>query len=429
DGTTPDNIAYGWDSTANGGLGAYATVAGLKSVGLARDAAIGANLIRLPAVRGHYRDDTQSCYACHGSSYGGSSSNNVHNPSGGVSSGGTPCYDCHVDYQSPMEDGLGAKTGSNRGLPYHHVLGGTVSATYTEGDTAPNTGTYPNLTNASRTDVFCVSCHTDHNYFNANKGANLRTSVTAAGSSVSASDYDSTADVGVCTSCHDQSLAKQAPGTDQKSDGSTVTPKVLPGATAGQFGASAHDYYASSSYGVSAFSANCSKCHNDEQTKEWQTSTSKFGTHWSATRRLVSALGGTAADPLQESHCYRCHSRTTDAIGGTVKTASGRDYYDAAAMTTAAERVFAQFQLASKHPVIATGLEPNINSVECESCHNAHVVNSTSDATRSRVTNPDDGYSIALYNDDASQAAFCLKCHDGTPPAYDATMATYVPYT
>ena len=58
-----------------------------------------------------------------------------------------------------MDDG-----GASKSTYYHHVLDDANP------DQAPNTGTYP-----SNTDVLaCTSCHADHNYFNSQKGANLR---------------------------------------------------------------------------------------------------------------------------------------------------------------------------------------------------------------------------------------------------------------
>ncbi len=374
--------------------------------------------LHLPALNGHYTTlGTQgSCYSCHGQDYSGAATNNVHNPGPGVSTGGTDCYVCHDTYRTYMEDGTGTEQGgvTERVSVYHHVMGSATN----DGDRAFAAGSYP----TSTTDVYCMSCHVDHDKFNSAKASNLRPDITTVNPAGAATDYNSASNTGVCTSCHTTSLTKQV-GTDQKDDGSTATPIVAAGAGANQFGASAHDYSATSSYGAATFSANCSKCHNDEDSpayKSFQTSTTKFGTHWSAARRILSSLGGTVVDPLAESHCYRCHSRTTDAIGGTVKTVAQRDYYNAIAMVPAAERVYAQFQLASSHPVVADAA----GSVECESCHNAHVVNTTT----GRVTDPDNTYNTVGYGNDANQVTFCLKCHDGTLPAYQVNGTTYVPY-
>src|SRR6185369_2738833 len=91
---------------------------------------------------------------------------------GGVSSGGSACYGCHPTYQSSMD-----ATGANRTASYHHVLCGALG----NGDIAPNAGSYP----TSTTDVYCTSCHSDHNYFNnggtvTTKAANLRTDISNA---------------------------------------------------------------------------------------------------------------------------------------------------------------------------------------------------------------------------------------------------------
>ena len=137
----------------------------------------------------------------------------------GGSPGGQACYGCHGSYQASMEDGAGTTVGSSRASSVHHVMG---SATL-EGDIAPNTGTYP----TSTTDVYCVSCHADHNYFNLSRGANLRSNIAnASGAATSNSDYSSTSPYGICVSCHATAKAKQGMGTDQLNVGGANTPVI-----------------------------------------------------------------------------------------------------------------------------------------------------------------------------------------------------------
>ncbi len=412
--TTADTAA-GWDSVASTlSVGASA---GKRVVGLSRDATSGVNDLRLSDVVGHRTADIMSCYGCHGSDYSGIGGN-VHNPDGGVNSaGGIDCYQCHTTYQSYMEDDSGAKKGSNNATVYHHVLG---DATTYDGDKAFAAGSYP----TSLDNVYCLSCHVDHDKSNGFSASNLRSDIASNNPSGVSTDYDSTKDAGICTGCHASSRTKQGMGTEQFNDGSTATPKIAAGSGPNQFGASAHDYYATSKYEADSFSANCSKCHNDEQARVFQTSDAvraRFGTHWSAPRRILSALGSPAVDPLQERHCYRCHSAQTDLLGGVQKIKANRDWYDAADMSAASERVWAQFQLASTHPVEAVGG----NSVECESCHNAHVVNKTT----AKVTDPENGYNATAYTSDNDKVTFCLKCHDQAPPTYTVSSTIYVPFT
>lgn len=414
---TTYDTKQGWNGTAYAAVGT-ATVEGIR-----RDGSLlagqthpdGNNELWLPNVTGHRVGDTQNCYQCHGKDYapGGY---NVHNPSGGVSAGGQACYDCHATYQDYMEDGLGSKVGSSTlaGSVYHHVLGGSLNGgAYTDGDYAPGpVGAYPT---SGVSNLFCTVCHVDHDQFNAKQGANLRAQFPSYSSGTATNtDFSSSLVLGgLCTSCH--GLPQPKDTTYQKDDGTNLAQSI----SIGGYNASAHQYVAGSAFGDgSTFKANCSKCHNDEQVKDFQTSSNKFGTHWSAARRLLSALGATVTDPLQETHCYRCHARTTD--GGTNKTVAGRDWYDAANMSSASERVYAQFQLTSKHPVVASGG----NSVECENCHNAHGVSASSP-----VSNPDNTLSSAAYSTAEEKAAFCLKCHDGTPPAYVSDGSNYVPYS
>lgn len=403
--TTSDS-AKGWDSAA--ATYTVAVAAGKSVAGLPRDAALGANVLRLADVTGHRTNDTQSCYLCHGASYA-SGGNNVHSPSGGVSTGGSSCYGCHSQYKAPMD-----RTGTDRTTSYHHVMGTATTA----GDIAPFAGSYP----TTSTDVFCVSCHTDHNYFNASQSGNLRRNAKAAsGASPVDTDYLTTSadKYGVCISCHEVSLAKEVTGL-QKSDGTaeTDTPKIVGGTGSGGYGVSAHSYTATSTYGDNTtFKADCSKCHDDEQDTEFQKEPGNtFGTHWSNSQRLLSSLGGAQTDYLGEDFCYRCHSSVFNPNAGAAK-----DKYGVQAMTTAGTlKVYEQFTISggSKHPVVPNGG----SAVACENCHNPHVVSATN-----KVTDPATGYAADAYTTVADKAAFCLTCHDGTLPARDVSDTTYIP--
>lgn len=382
--------------------------------GLRRDGSDTSRL-HLPVVTGHASGDTQSCYQCHGSNYatGGS---NVHNPTGGISDGGVPCYDCHSVYRDYMEDGSGSEVGSQRTTVYHHVLGGAFNGgAYQDGDIAPGpAGAYPT---SGVSNLFCTVCHVDHDQFNSKQAANLRAQYPSYVSGTATNtDFSLTLTLGgVCTSCHGLAMPKDT--TNQLSDGTSLTQPI----NMARYDVSAHKYPAVSTFAdASTFRAECSKCHNDEQAKDFQASANAFGTHWSAVRRVLAALGATPVDPLQESHCYRCHSRSTDAVGGVGKSVTGRDWYDSSSMSSASERVWAQFQLASRHPVVASAG----NSVECEGCHNAHVV-----SAGSPVTDPDNTLNVLAYSTATQQATFCLRCHDSSAPSYLSNGTTYVPST
>ncbi len=397
-----------WESTS----ATYTAVTTTMTVvGLRRDGGTlgsgpggsGYNWLKLKDTSGHYKGDTaKNCYTCHGNSYAAASSNNVHNPSPGVSGGATACYSCHTAYR------IMDRADPLRQTVYHHALG-TSTVTYT-GDLAPGTGSYP----TAAAGVFCVSCHTDHNYFNAAKGSNLRQRIDNTDGSASAnSDYLGSSPYGICASCHASSLTKTSGG--QKSDGTTSTARVA----GADYSGGAHQYAVSSAYGASTFLANCSKCHNDEQAKEFQTSTRQFSTHYSAERRLLSAFGGAVTDPLRQRHCLRCHSRQGDLSGG--KPTNGYDWYGTAgaSMSLGSEMVYRGFygSTASSHPVDA-------GKVYCENCHNPHVVTVTT-----RTVDPDNTYNRIAFNSTSTQVAFCLKCHDGVAPNYTMSPATYVPAT
>jgi predicted CXXCH cytochrome family protein len=390
---------YWWDSV-NGVMAPPADIAQAPRRSVAGIDRLAGSLRLPPGPLAHSKDGLSGC-ACHGP---------VHAPQATpLSGGGLDCYTCHTVYQDRMEKGGSASTSV-----YHHVLGTGAG----DGDTAFLNGSYP----TSITDVYCMSCHADHDQFNAAKGANLRAGLSSTATTAS-TDYLPSGAYGICVSCHAVSLAKD-PG--QKSDGlaDTDTPRITGGTLPGAYGAGVHNYSVPSTFGDSTtFGANCSKCHNDEQTKQFQQGTrARFGTHFSAVRRLLSAFGGTLVDPLGERHCYGCHSEPGDMAGGKTPAELGRDYYGAASMSAAAEDVYDQFQLGgSTHPVQASPT----GSVECESCHNAHSVQSSSP-----VSEPTNTYNLAGYTTTSQKAQFCLTCHDADGgPARDVSNTTYVPHT
>ena len=198
-----------------------------------------------------------------------------------------------------------------------------------EGDIAPNAGTYP----TSTTDVYCVSCHTDHNYFNARQGRQpaLRHRQRER-SATSNSDYSSTSPYGICVSCHATAKAKQGMGTDQLNVGGANTP-VIDGA---QFNTSAHNYNVASTFGTSTFNANCSKCHSDEQTKSYRGSTYKFGTHYSCGVRHPRGARRLACRRLRRGR--RVLRVPLHAAGG-LKAVADIDWYNQSSMDATSQSI------------------------------------------------------------------------------------------
>lgn len=363
----------------------------------------------------HLHTSTESCYDCHGDSYDDYGSPNVHNPSSGVSGGGSACYNCHTAYLQ-MEDSIDGgrgMTGSAAGNTsvYHHVLGSASD----DGDKAPKDGAYPTSTQ----DVYCTSCHTDHNYFNASKNANLRASINnASGAATASSDFLPTGDGGICISCHTTSLLKDT--VAQKSDGTTATPRV----SRATYEVSAHQYAVQSYYDTAtkSFDANCSKCHDDSFDYEQDSPMpNRFGTHVSNERKLLGPLGdASGADPLGKRHCFRCHSLKADAVGGAKKPQDGRDWYGQQAMTALSQATFAAFGLTgSTHPVEPRG---DGSFVDCANCHNVHVVSAATP-----TVDPDDTY-VGMPWDISGKSAFCLRCHDADRgPSARVSDASFVP--
>jgi hypothetical protein len=379
------------------------------------------------------------------------------------SPGGVDCSMCHNDLNSAMT--------STSATGYHHLL-----TAYTPG--------YPTGTGSKQ----CLSCHADHDLFRPDlnpaggRGANLRTDIAATPTTSSGftnTDFVNSGSGGICLSCHTQSLPKGYP----QPDGTTATPAIpFTGTSAAQvaaYHASPHGgtYTVSSLFpdvGTNTFAANCSKCHNDtlnpKSAEDAQLGLNKFGNHLSDLRQVLAPLGiSSPADPVAEMFCYRCHSRTTDAVGGTAKPAAGRDWYNEAPMSARAEGIYARVTAGSNHHPVGDaaasgrhhpleGAAYNWNPagsrhVECSDCHNPHSAgpprtfntagtfaqppaptNAASSLTLQGVwgvnvpswpaawTAPAPASGYARLENSASEWQVCLKCHSGyaynaTPPA------------
>lgn len=277
---------------------------------------------------------------------------------GGESSGNTPCGTCH-DFDMEVDDGA-------RTAKYHHVM-------ETDVQLGGGLTTYPTAaaptTAAGDQDKSCVQCHADHNVFRqdlnpsntAGRGANLRSRIgagppvgnppaaSAPGDGAGTGNYaavDASAAFaagGVCLSCHATAQAKNT--VDQRSDGTTTTPPLA----AGAFAAGAHAYGVAGEFtsAPGAFQVVCTKCHNDDLAKGYQSGGWRFSLHSSFERRLLGALGiGAPTDPLEERFCFRCHHELDDATpgGGPVKPAANLDWYGVAAMSAGAQDVWDAFQ-------------------------------------------------------------------------------------
>jgi predicted CxxxxCH...CXXCH cytochrome family protein len=396
-----------------------------------------------PATSTHTGVTVTQCIGCHphvnatGTGFTDATKhmNGVIDASGGVSSGGSPCYTCHSVFNV-----MNSSTAS-----FHHVLDDATP------DQAPSTGTYP----SSLTVLACTSCHADHNFFNSNKGANLRTAYNGAAGATSNHDFSTAAPYGLCVSCHSTAQTKS---TAQAAGGTTATIAIDGSATG--FQASMHNYTASSRFGTSQFSANCVKCHTDEQAKDKQTSAApdKFGPHFSAQRSLLNPMGATPQAAAGADFCYRCHSKSTDVNpgGGAAKTAALKDYFGSKAMTAASEDIFSTMQLANRHNVSSyKGLHKDdetragiaaVKHVECTDCHDPHLAkagrHAAGSAALAGVLTGASGVNVTTwganwagvaataYNPSTTSALFvaataewqvCFKCHSGA----NANVATW----
>ncbi|MBI5419427.1 MAG: hypothetical protein HZA60_05005, partial [Deltaproteobacteria bacterium] len=374
-----------------------------------------------PATVGEHASTSQTaCVACH-----------AHNSiSAAESSGGVVCASCH----STIYNGMVSGTSS-----YHHVM-------YDNTVAYPNAAPTNSATDANRR---CLMCHVDHNIFRTDlnasnakgRGANLRTAI---GDSVSTTagydntDYRNAGNGGLCLSCHTPTTQLSKNQTNQRPEpGGANTHIVVPAVPS--FAASVHSYSVNSTMNRdgSLFSGNCVKCHvSNLDTIRFNSL--GFSVHNATSNRLLAQFGrSSAGDNLQETFCFGCHSEVGDiASGSGGKSTAGRDWYGASGLTMAssAEKTYKNFYgtgIQSRHPL--SGDHASTPSVECENCHNPHLVQSSAG---NKVANLDNTLSLMTYNvTDNTQAGiqnrvrFCLACHDGAAPGYANSGTQLVPYT
>ncbi|TLM73195.1 MAG: hypothetical protein FDZ70_07830, partial [Actinobacteria bacterium] len=452
---TDDATGQGWNGSA------MVNITSGNFLGIPRTGGV----LKLPVVpTGHSAADTAwSCYVCHGDDFASSSSVNVHNPASGESRGGIPCYACHTVYQARMEDSLLTTTGPERTNWYHHVLG---NGTY-NGDTI----TYP-LSAGARTDVFCLSCHVDHNLFSPfvnvtyQRGRNLRLTIGAAAPASTAdatnTDFGTVANPGVCVYCHSQALTKDT--ANMAAGGSSKTMTV----TASQYASSSHNYSAPSTFAGDStrFNANCSKCHDGEldgggmengsKTDGFQTDPNHFSVHYSGEERILAAMGATVTAGMSEEWlCLRCH-------GNDNPNRTTLDYYGVRAMdstSTSMTGLFRRPGVMSAHPVTSTAMQGRHRSddtsasfavanrhVECEDCHNVHASQPGTHTSRQSTAGPvmfgqwgvqpawtasnwglTTAYTTVTISGGATdyEAYLCFKCHSSyAAPSVGATGLT-----
>ena len=323
---------------------------------------------------------TMACLTCHDSS---------HAPTQGVSAGGQDCSTCHSTTALALSSGDSG---------YHHMVSDTAA-------------TYSTTQNGA---LNCLSCHVDHNKFNKQKAFNLKsnfsesfpTDDTTPGQNT---DFNASDTIygGLCLSCHKNQQTKNY----SRANGSLATPPI----SISGYGDSAHNYNVFSVFSDSSvFNANCVKCHNDDMSKTQQTSTYRFGNHNSDYQSILSPFEDWSLnDPLKQQFCLKCHNTSGEFYG--------------TAMSDPAKLVEDQFGKASKHDI--TGADGA--QLTCVNCHDPHSVSKnplSAGLDNSNISDP--ANTLNPFTQAAGDlSAFCLKCHNGSPPVAVNDGSAFVPYS
>jgi hypothetical protein len=162
---------------------------------------------------------------------------------------------------------------------------------------------------------------------------------------------------------------------------------------------SSHNYDAGTVYSSdsSTFRANCVKCHDDETTTSYQQAGRSFATHTQPYRRMLNSFGTVSpTDPLEENHCFGCHSTSSNPNAG-----SNQDYFAAKTMSNAALALETVTGYAYGHPITSFSgrhgpdetagdlADGATRHAECGDCHNVHAAQAGNhDSSSNLVSNP-----------------------------------------
>lgn len=285
-------------------------------------------------ANGHYTD---VCTSCHSHSSNTTYNGDAFSGAGGESAGGSACGTCHSAIFNRMND-------STANVVYKHYMN-NADATYAV-IAQPAT-----LGGTSDTRRNCLTCHVDHNIFrpdinvNGTRAKNLRLDISMTPTTTTGftdTDFDATAaNGGICLSCHftQQTKALSTP------NGATVVPPIpYPGV--GNIGQardlirnSTHNYAVTSGTfkDGSSFKAVCLKCHDDTLTKQYQSSSPKFGLHQSSRNALSAVMGSASFKDFVQG---RVTSATTTTI--TIDQELTKDYKGYQVVVTKADGTLSQ---------------------------------------------------------------------------------------
>jgi hypothetical protein len=328
--------------------------------------------------------DAENCTSCH-SHQGGFLP--------GESNGGQSCS-CHSQIFSRMD---------STATTYRHILA-NMDANYSPG--ASGMYTIKN----------CLVCHVDHDIFRPDlntgigqRAKNLRVDwaidpVQGTDTVLSNSDYSSTGAGGICLSCHSGATCQGCHSAHKTgrlhppmAAASTFSHKSIPKSDY-DAATSTHNYIVPSTFAAdgSTFNANCVKCHTDNTSKSYQSSTYKFSTHGSDFQDIMDSTGiASATDPLEEKLCFKCHSTTSNPNAG-----SNLDFFGVKSITNPdALDIETAFSRTYTHPTLTvSGIHSLADSAasfaagnrhaECGDCHNVHAAQQgTHDGSSNLVSN------------------------------------------
>ncbi|MBI2238958.1 MAG: hypothetical protein HYU54_10620 [Actinobacteria bacterium] len=317
-------------------------------------------------------------------------------PHGGYSSDTNLCGYCHQVHYAPGDHLFPRPTERETCYQCHNGTGaGTdIQADFGEGAIGSSTrvSTHPVPSARDGVQLACSGCHTPHKLM-AEDTKLLRVLV---GGSYLYSPPGSPIGNQLCYACHGAASAYPAPFGDHAG-----------------FEASIHNTSANVPFPPSGSQIKCLTCHQP---------------HGSDYRRL------TTAD--QEQLCFTCHTQADPNTSGGSNpyldfNGAANDYITNDGTPV---RVY-------HHPITTAEQAGGSRSVECESCHNSHIVDQNDSGTTSKIADPTSVLSMTSkwipgwdttsgYMNRASDVTqYCTKCHTDPSTTQPITAGTSVPYT
>ena len=344
----------------------------------------------------------------------------VTDPHGAFTPGVAVCKYCHEPHRAPGPRLHPFPTEKETCYQCHNGIGASTNIQADFGEMAlgetSRASVHPVPAATDGVQVTCTDCHTPHwNNTEVTKQLRMHNPDGTYSYSTPAAPLGNS----FCYSCHGATSTYPAPKGDHSS-----------------FESSIHNTAANVPAPPSGSEIKCLACHAPHGTD-----TPRLGARWD---QKVSPAPDPTVEKAGEELCYTCHTGATNSSGGPDAASPPTDPYAAFTSGTNDYVTTDGDPVAVFHHPIAPGEQAfGTRSVECASCHNSHIVDSTDSATTSKIVNPGNvnlkwfvNWLVDASNWDMNRTSpwtdmvfFCETCHVTAATTQPVTAGANVPYT